>query len=77
MNLELSNDEVTILRSLLEQSYRDLKEEVYKTEAHDLKEQLVAQERIMLNLLHRLGVDLASPAPLPGTAPLPRSTEAA
>jgi len=55
MHVDLSDEEATLLRSLLDQAYRDLKEEVYKTETYTFKDQLVGQERIVARLLARLG----------------------
>ena len=55
MNVEFSNEEATLLRSLLDQAYRDLKEEVHKTETYTFKEVLVGQERMVARLLQKLG----------------------
>ena len=54
MALELSADEVTLLADLLDQDFRDLKEEIGKTEAYEYKQQLRTRERILTGLLQKV-----------------------
>jgi len=54
MNLSLADDEHEYLRQLLENSWRDLKEEIYKTEDFAYKEQLKTDEQIVVRLLAKL-----------------------
>ena len=53
--VELSREEVAILADVLDQDYRNLKEEIYKTETRDFKEALKAREVLMVGLLTKLG----------------------
>jgi hypothetical protein len=62
MNIELSDAELTLLRGVLDQAFRDLKEEVYKTETYTFKEQLLGQERVLEGLLAKLGRPIPSGA---------------
>ncbi len=59
MNLELSAEERGLLAELLDEAVRDLKEEIYKTETFDYKEQLKTREQLMLGLLQKVN---AAPA---------------
>lgn len=54
MNLEITAEERTLLVELLDQDRRELKEEIYKTEAFDYKDALKARERLLLGLLDKL-----------------------
>jgi len=53
--IELSDEEIAILADLLDQDYRNLKEEIYKTETREFKEALKAREALMVGLLTKLG----------------------
>jgi len=54
MTLELTADELTLLAELLDQDFRDLKEEIGKTEAYEYKQQLRTRERILAGLLQKV-----------------------
>jgi hypothetical protein len=54
MTFELSADEAALLADLLDQDYRDLKEEIGKTEAYDYQQQLRARERLLIGLLQKV-----------------------
>ncbi len=55
MQIEINETEVSVLGEVLEQAYRDLKEEVYKTETDAYKDALKAREATLLGLLEKLG----------------------
>ncbi len=55
MHIELTEDELTLLRELIERANADLREEVHKTEAAQWKRALKAQERALKALLEKLG----------------------
>jgi hypothetical protein len=55
VNLELSNAEHALLTEVLDQYLRDLKEEIYKTETTDYKEDLKEREQILVTLVGKLG----------------------
>jgi hypothetical protein len=52
--LELTAEELSLLAELLEQDYRELKEEINKTEGFRYKEDLKAREATMLSLLNKV-----------------------
>jgi len=54
MPLLLSREEHEFLIELLQQTRRDLREEIYKTEAHDFRMALKNKERILESLLQNL-----------------------
>ena len=54
MQLLLSRDEYELLAELLQQTCRDLREEIYKTEAHDFRMDLKRKERILESLLRKV-----------------------
>jgi hypothetical protein len=54
MTLELSTDEAALLADLLDQDFRDLKEEIGKTEAYDYQQLLRARERLLRGLLQKV-----------------------
>jgi DNA polymerase III delta subunit len=60
VNLTLSDEERTYLAELLDRNFRDLKEEINKTEAYAFKESLKAQERMLVGLLAKLGTRTVS-----------------
>ncbi len=55
MTLELSAEERALLAELLDSAFRDLKEEINKTEAFAFKQGLKARERTLVGLIQRLG----------------------
>ena len=61
MRLELSPEESTLIRSILESFYADLREEIYKTERFEYKEELRRQEKLVKGLIQRM-TELAEPA---------------
>jgi len=54
MPLLLNRDEYEFLTELLQQSRRDLREEIHKTEAHDFRMDLKKKERILESLLRKV-----------------------
>ena len=54
MTLELTAEEHALLAELLDQDFRDLKEEIGKTEAYDYKQHLRTRERILAGLLQKV-----------------------
>ena len=54
MQLEIGGDEKALLADILDTAYRDLKEEINKTEAHQFKQQLKARESLLVSLLERV-----------------------
>ncbi len=55
MHIELSDEELKLLRELLERANADLRDEVHRTEAMDWKRALKVQERVLGGLLAKLG----------------------
>jgi hypothetical protein len=55
MHIEFTQDELDLLRELLERANADLREEVHKTEAIEWKRALKARERVLGTLLAKLG----------------------
>jgi hypothetical protein len=60
VNLTLSDEERAYLAEVLDRSFRDLKEEINKTEAYEYKESLKGQERMLVGLLAKLGTRTVS-----------------
>jgi len=54
MQIELTDDEMVLLRDLLLISFDDLREEIYKTEDTDYKRQLKTKEQALQSLLHKI-----------------------
>jgi hypothetical protein len=54
MQLELSDNEVGILRHALEVYVSDLREEIVKTERHEWKEGLHEEENVLQRLIAQL-----------------------
>jgi hypothetical protein len=54
MQVELSPDEHRLLTELLDQDYRELKEEINKTETFDYKRALKERERTLVGLIGKL-----------------------
>ena len=55
MRVEITAEEQAVVIELLEQAYRDLKEEIYHSEARDFKDQLKSREALLANVLQKLG----------------------
>lgn len=55
MRIELSQEELDLLRELLARANADLREEVYRTEATEWKRALKSQERVLQALIAKLG----------------------
>lgn len=53
-SVELTKDEIDLVMEVLESAYRDLREEVYKTEEHHYKEQLKQREARLEALLSKI-----------------------
>jgi len=53
--IELTDEETQILTDMLDQEFRNLKEEIYKTETRGFKEALKAREALLVGLLTKLG----------------------
>ena len=54
MQIDLSDEEVVLLRDLLRTSYDDLREEIYKTEGTDYKKALKTREQALQSLLQKM-----------------------
>jgi hypothetical protein len=54
MNVELTTEEIALLRELLNNAHQDLREEVYKTEATDWKRALKERDQVLQGLLTKL-----------------------
>jgi hypothetical protein len=54
MHIEVSDVERSLLQEILSQAHRDLKEEIYKTEAHAYHQHLKEREAMLETLLHKL-----------------------
>lgn len=54
MILEISKEECDLLISLLTSAIAETKEEIYKTEKHEFKEELKSEKTIMEKVLARL-----------------------
>jgi len=54
MQLEIGSEERSLLIDVLDSAYRNLKEEINKTETHDFKDELKAREAILLSLLDQI-----------------------
>lgn len=55
MQLDLSNDQATLLREVLDSTYRDLRMEIADTDNPDFKHALRDRESALRDLLDRLG----------------------
>lgn len=55
MELALSEEERTVLAEILQEALPNLREEVYRTESFDYREQLKQREAVVKDLLTRLG----------------------
>ncbi len=54
MRVELSDEEATLLRELLEGAFADLRGEVYRTEGAEWKRALKAREHLLDGLIAKL-----------------------
>ena len=54
MQLEIRTEEKALLADILDTAFRDLKEEINKTEAHEFKAQLKMRESMLVSLLDRV-----------------------
>lgn len=54
MNMVLTDREKEVLTGVVEQYYFSLREEIYKTEAYKIKEELKAEEAVIEGLLEKL-----------------------
>jgi len=54
MEISLSDEEGALIARVLRQYYSDLREEIYKTERFELKDQLKREEAVLEELLNRL-----------------------
>jgi len=57
MQIEITDVERDELGDLVEQRYRDIKEEIYKTETREYKDGLKRHEDALLSILRKLGRD--------------------
>lgn len=61
MDLSLTDDQQTLLISILEDTLGEVREEVYKAEVSEYRDQLRKKEEIVRDLLTRLGAPPAGP----------------
>ena len=54
MQLEIGSEERSLLIDVLDSAYRNLKEEINKTETYAFKDELKGREAILLSLLDQL-----------------------
>jgi len=54
MTLELTSEEIDLLREVAESAYNDLREEIYKTEDTDYKKPLKRREALFESILKKL-----------------------
>ena len=59
MTIELTEAEVQLLAELLDSDFRDLKEEIHRTETYEYKEALKQREALLAGILTRLGRPLS------------------
>ena len=55
MQIDMTAEEIQLLREVLERAHNDLRGEVHKTEAAEWKKALKDRERLLTTLLARLG----------------------
>ncbi|HZS02736.1 MAG TPA: hypothetical protein VFE37_28750 [Chloroflexota bacterium] len=60
MNLDLSTEERTLLAGLVDESLRNLKEEIYHTDTPDYKDQLKAREALIMGIMQKLNAGAGS-----------------
>ena len=54
MALELTSEEIDLLREVAEAAYNDLREEIYKTENVDYKRPLKQREALIKSIIKKL-----------------------
>jgi hypothetical protein len=54
MRLELTGHEIELLLKIVDQYYSNLREEIYKTEAYQIKGELKVEEDMVKSLLEKL-----------------------
>ncbi len=54
--MDLTPEEVALAADVLETAYRDLKEEIYKTEGYSFKNQLKNRQQLLESLLRKFSV---------------------
>jgi hypothetical protein len=69
MQIEVSDVEFGLLQETLRQAHRDLKEEIYKTEAYAYHQHLKEREAMLEGLLHKLGAAAEPEGAEPGSVP--------
>ena len=52
--LDLTREELDLMKDLMESAYRDLKEEIYKTEDYAYKSQLKGRERTLESIMRKI-----------------------
>lgn len=62
MRLEMDESERQLLLSLLDELLVDLRDEIYRAESHEFKEQLRAKKEIVKRLIGRLRPEVPIPA---------------
>ena len=55
MQISLSDEEANLLTAVTSQYLSDLREEIYKTETFEVKDQLKREEAVLKGILGRLG----------------------
>ena len=55
MELQLTDDEATVLRSIIDRALGDAREEVFKTETLDIKDQVRRREALIATIKQKLG----------------------
>ncbi|HEV2388236.1 MAG TPA: hypothetical protein VGS20_13380 [Candidatus Acidoferrales bacterium] len=63
MQLTVTEEEARVLTDLLNGLLPVLREEFYKAESYDLREQLKSRQRVLKTVLVRLGALLGQPRP--------------
>ena len=59
MHIELDESERELLLNVLEELLGDLRDEIYRAESHDFKEQLKVKKALVLKLIGRLRAQTA------------------
>ena len=62
MRIEVGEEERQLLLDLLDELLGDLRDEIYRAESHQFKEQLKAKKEVVKGLLGRLRPEAAVPA---------------
>jgi hypothetical protein len=58
MQVQLTAEELQLLREVLEHEHGSLREEIYKTDTREVKSALKAREATLVALLEKLGASL-------------------